>query len=400
MRPPPSDAPAGAYVHLPFCRRRCSYCDFAIAVGRESAIDRYVDALVGEIAEGQPELGSSIDTYYLGGGTPSLLAPASIARVLGALADRSELAPVEVTIEGNPEDLDPERLDALARLGVTRLSLGLQSLDANVLRGVGRLHDGERGLEVLRQARDAGLDVSVDLIVGLPGERLERWRDSVERVLAAGPDHLSLYTLEIDKPTPLARALESGRVEVPRGPELVETFLAAREAIEAAGLAAYELASFARPGKASRHNLKYWNDAWYGGFGVGAHGYAQGARRGNTSDLDRYLERCESGRDPVAERDPWDAARRLEEAAFCGLRNREGLDLGRLARRYGEAGVVALDPVWREGVAAGRLEREGPWVRFTVEGLTAVDEVLTEIVGNPAVAAAIGRVERPGDAGR
>lgn len=403
MAAPPSSGSAGAYVHLPFCRRRCSYCDFAIAVGRDDAIDAYVDALVAEIGFGQPELGEAIDTLYLGGGTPSLVDPAAIARIVGALARRSALPLVEVTLEANPEDLDAARLDGLAAAGVTRLSIGLQSLDAGVLRAVGRLHDGAQGLASLRAARARGLDVSADLILGLPGERLERFVQTVERVLAAEPDHLSLYTLEIDKSTPLARAIDAGRASVRRGPALVDAFYAARDAIEAGGLAAYELASFARPGKACRHNLKYWNDAWYGGFGMGAHGYAAGCRRGNVVELERYVARVAERREPCAFVEPWDPRRRLEEAAICGLRNRDGLDLARLAERYGPVGVEALEPVWSAAIAAGRLERRGPAVRFTRAGLTAVDDVLAEIVGNPALVRALGSPERggsPGGAGR
>ena len=317
-----------------------------------------------------------------------MIEPEAIGSLVAALRARSTIAPIEVTLEANPEDLNLERLERYAEAGVTRLSLGVQSLDAQVLRRVGRLHDADRSIEALRDARAVGLDRSVDLIVGLPDESFDRWLDGVDRLLAEDPEHLSLYTLEIDKTTPLARAIDAGRERVVRGLRLVEAFHATRRRVLAAGLDSYELASFARPGKESRHNLKYWTEAWYGGFGLGAHGYAHGARRGNLGALDAYLAAVEAGRDPRSEFEGWDPQRRFEEALFCGLRRTEGLELDRLAERYGCAPCGALEPLWDEAVGEGTLERSAGRIRFTEQGLTEVDRLLERLLGRPEVARA------------
>lgn len=267
--PPPSTGPAGVYVHVPFCERHCTFCDFPTVIGREERIEPYLDALVAEIAAGQTALPREADTIYVGGGTPSRLAPQQLRRVLDAVRARFAVAAgAEVTVECNPESLDAAKLAGYADAGVTRISLGIQTLSDEVLRATGRLHDRARSLAALRAAKACGaFAVSVDLMAGLPGDPPESWLATLDAVLDEVPDHVSVYLLEIDKPTPLARALRDGRVRVPGGRALASLYARAAARLEAGGWAQYEIASFARPGRRCRHNRKYWTECWYGGSG-------------------------------------------------------------------------------------------------------------------------------------
>lgn len=375
-------APAGIYVHFPFCAIRCSYCDFPTVAGRDDRIDAYLGALDREIRGSRPHLPRAADTVFLGGGTPSRLTPDQLAGVLDALRSRFEIAGgAEITLEGNPESLTLDRLLAYRDLGVTRVSVGVQSLDDTVLGRVGRAHGAIEARRAVLDARRAGFpDVSLDLIAGLPGENLGRWPDTVRRCAEFGPDHVSVYLLETDKDTPLARAVRSGRAEVAGDDDQAEVYASTVDALEREGLLLYEISNFARAGRRSRHNLKYWTDAPYAGFGNGAHEYADGARRSNRRDLDGYVDDVLAGRDPVDEVDPFDPERRLQEALFLGLRVVEGVDLASLSRRYG------IDPRrrWRDAFArahdAGLTAVEGSRVRLTAAGRVRSNELFAEFL--------------------
>ena len=378
------DRPAklGVYVHFPFCSIRCSYCDFPTVAGRDDRIERYLRALDREIRGSRPHLPREADTVFLGGGTPSRMTPDQLARLLEALRARFDLdARAEITLEGNPESLTADRLRGYRDLGVTRISVGVQSLDDAVLKRVGRAHDSREAERAVRDARAAGFpDVSLDLIAGLPGETLARWPETVRRCAAFGPDHVSVYLLETDKDTPLARSVRAGRTEVAGDDDQGALYEATVRALEREGLALYEISNFARGGRRSRHNLKYWTDAPYAGFGNGAHEYVDGARRSNRRDLDGYVEDVLSGRDPLAEEEPFDPERRLQEALFLGLRVVEGVDLDLLSRRY------AIDPRvrWREAFArahdAGLTVVEGGRVRLTAAGRLRSNELFAELL--------------------
>lgn len=375
-------APLGVYVHFPFCSIRCSYCDFPTVAGRDDRIERYLDALEREIGEARPALPRRADTVFLGGGTPSRLTPGQLLRILDALRARFELeAEAEITLEGNPESLVLDRLVAYRDAGVNRVSVGVQSLDDAVLRSVGRAHDAREAERAVRDARRAGFPaVSLDLIAGLPGEDPRRWPETLRRCAGFGTDHLSVYLLETDKETPLARAVRSGRTRVAGDDDQGALYEATVGTLEGEGFSLYEISNFARGGRRSRHNLKYWTDAPYAGFGNGAHEYVDGARRSNRRDLDGYVEDVLSGRDPGDDLDPYDPERRLQEALFLGLRVVEGVDLGALSRRYG------IDPGvrWREAFArahdAGLTAVEGSRIRLTAGGRLRSNELFSEFL--------------------
>jgi len=385
-QPPPASAPLGVYVHFPFCSVRCTYCDFPTVAGRDDRIGAYLDALTREIHRFQPEAEGAVDTIFFGGGTPSRMSGEQAARVLGALKERFRVAgDAEITLEGNPESLTAKALAGFRRAGITRISVGVQSLDDRVLARVGRAHDAAGAGIAVGLAREAGFaEVSIDLIAGLPGEALDRWPETLSRAVALRPDHLSVYLLESDKDTPLGRSVRSGRTQVAGDDAMGALYDRTVAVLARAGFPLYEISNFAPEAHRSRHNLKYWTDAPYAGFGLGAAAYVRGARRTNRRDLDGYLADLGAGVDPVASHEPYDRDRRLEEALFLGLRVASGVDLAALGDRYGADPKRRHAEAWDRGTAAGLIEWEGSRVRLTPEGRVRSNELFAELIGGPS----------------
>ena len=383
---PPAAAPLGIYAHFPFCSVRCTYCDFPTVAGRDDRIETYLDALVAEIASFQREASGAVDTIFFGGGTPSRMRPDQVARVLAAIGKRFDVAAgAEITLEGNPESLTAAPLRGFRAAGITRISVGVQSLDDAVLSRVGRAHDASTAARAVGWARDAGFpDVSLDLIAGLPGENLARWPETLRSAVALAPDHVSVYLLESDKDTPLGRGLRSGRLKIADDDAMAESYEDTVATLEDAGFPLYEISNFAPKSRRSRHNLKYWTDAPYAGFGLGAHGYVAGARRSNRVDLDGYLADVAAGVDPVAWQEPFDRERRMEESLFLGLRVVEGVDLASLGARYQEDLAIRHAEAWERGAAAGLVAWDGPRVRLTPAGRLRSNELFSELLGDPA----------------
>jgi oxygen-independent coproporphyrinogen-3 oxidase len=366
-RPPASPAPAGIYIHFPFCASRCSYCDFTTFAGRDGDIGRYLSALQYEILTFQKGLPGRVDTIYIGGGTPSRMGPERLSDLMAAVRRRFEVATgAEVTLECNPESIAEGSLRSFRQAGATRVSIGLQSLDDDVLTAVGRLHDSSRGTTPVRQAcATAGLEVGADLIAGLPGEDLGRWRETIASAASLGIDHLSVYLLEGEQPSP---------------PGLAEAYSATVETLKLDGFEQYEISNFARNGRLSRHNLKYWTDVWYGGFGLGAHSYYGGERRSNTVDLDNYLTAIADRQEPLQRLERWNGAARLEEALILGLRLNEGVDLEALGERYEVDLGGRYRECWGRAVEAGLLEWSYPRVTLTARGRLLSNELFADLL--------------------
>lgn len=383
---PPPTAPLGIYVHFPFCSVRCTYCDFATVAGRDDRIETYLDALLREIESLQPEAAGAADTIFFGGGTPSRMTPESVARVLAALRRRFDVSDdAELTLEGNPESLTAEALSGFRSAGITRISVGVQSFNDAVLKRVGRAHDARTAERAVALAREAGFqEVSLDLIAGLPGEDLSSWPDTVRKAAGLRPDHVSVYLLESDKDTPLGRSIRGGRTPVAGDDAMAETYEETVLALDEAGFPLYEISNFARAGCRSRHNLKYWSDAPYAGFGLGAHGYVLGERRSNRRDLDGYVEDVTASVSPVDWREPYDRDRRLEEALFLGLRVVEGVDLETLGARYGVDLATRHAIAWERAAAAGLIVWDGSRIRLTPGGRVRSNELFAELIGDPA----------------
>ena len=385
--PPPDELPLGLYVHVPFCEAKCSYCHFAIDPRRpgDERQERYAAALLREIAGGAGAAeGGPADTVYFGGGTPSLLSIERLARLITALRARFALARgAEITVEANPRDLDAAAFRALRDRGASRVSLGVQSLDGAVLREMGRLHDAADARAAFDQARAAGFDsVSVDLILGWPGETRERWSLELDALLALEPDHVSLYVLEVEGKTALSHRQKLGLLALPDDDLVADLYEGAVERLAARGLERYEISNFARPGFESRHNRKYWGDAPFLGFGMAAHSYRDARRWWNHDRFATYCRAVEEkgGAGAVAGERRLTARERAAEALFTGLRRRDGVDLASYRRRHG------LDPLaeWRAGLepaqAAGLVVAENGRLRLTDRGVLLSNEVFQAFV--------------------
>ncbi|HET7294131.1 MAG TPA: radical SAM family heme chaperone HemW [Vicinamibacteria bacterium] len=371
----------GLYVHVPFCEAKCSYCHFAIDPGRPAPPrqDRYVAALLREIAASP---GGDADSVYFGGGTPSLLRPDRLARVLDALRGRFSVAPhAEVTLEANPRDLDAAGYRALAKLGVNRLSLGVQSFDDAVLGEMGRLHTARDARQAFAWARAAGFaGVSVDLILGWPGETGARWQRNLAAVAELRPDHVSLYVLEVEGRTLLSHRARQGRLRLPDDDLVADLYGETVAALAALGLERYEISNFARAGQASRHNGKYWDDAPFLGFGLSAHSYVAGRRFWNAATFGAYCRAIEERGSAVAGERSLSARERVEEALFTALRRREGVDVVGFRARYGVDPLAVFGPRLRAAFDARLAEVEAGRLRLTDAGVLLSNEVFQALV--------------------
>ncbi len=336
------------YVHVPFCRRRCSYCDFNTYAGQEHLREAYVQALQREIALLAAAAGQAlpVHTVYFGGGTPSLLAPSQIGRILETLAQHFHLQNrAEISLEANPETLTADDLSALRQVGINRLSLGVQSAHPHDLHLLERGHDYLTVVRVVGWARQAGFDnLNLDLIFGLPHQPLERWQHTLELVLGLHPEHLSLYALTLEHGTPLAHWVARGLLPEPDPDLAAEMYLWADERLQQAGFEQYEISNWARPGKACRHNLQYWRNLPYLGLGAGAHGYANHLRTVNVLTPGAYIRRLNEAPAPRAfprtpatvEARPLSVADEMAETMMMGLRlTHEGIRRTAFAARFG-----------------------------------------------------------------
>ena len=330
MTPTEADAFAlerAAYVHIPFCSAICPYCDFAVVAGRDDLVEGYVAAVCREIQDG-PEW-HPLSAVYFGGGTPSHIDPALLARILMTLGSKHGITlEAEVSLEANPEDFDHARASALRAAGFNRVSFGAQSFDGGVLSDLGRRHDGRQIVEAVSAAREGGFDnVSVDLIYGSPMETDESWRETLERSLALGLDHVSCYALTVERGTPLGRAVLDGAPS-PDPDVQADRYESADETLVAAGFARYEVSNWCKPGKECRYNLVVWAQGEYEAYGNGAHGYRDGVRYRNHRRIDAYLSAVEGGTSPRAGTEAvggWDAEL---DRLFVGLRRAVGVSNG------------------------------------------------------------------------
>ena len=373
----------GLYLHVPFCSAICNYCNFNRGLFDAAQKARYVDALVLEIAEERARPArEAADTIYFGGGTPSLLEPGDVARIIEACEDAFDVSDdVEVTLEANPETVTVERLVGFRGAGVNRLSFGVQSFRDDELRRLSRLHGAERARAAYREARDAGFDnVSLDLMMWLPAQRVDEWLGSVDEAIALGPEHVSLYLLEVYPNSPLKDEMARARWSQAPDDDAAAMYLEAMARLEGAGYEQYEISNVARPGRRSRHNLKYWTDGEWLGFGCGAHSTKGGVRWKNVSATDEYVSRIINRESPAVERRPLSDAERLGDALFMGLRLVEGVDEDAVAGRYG-VDIWArygrdLEPFLENGV----LKRQARRLFLTRRGMLLANEVMSVFV--------------------
>jgi oxygen-independent coproporphyrinogen III oxidase len=369
----------GLYLHIPFCQAICSYCNFNRGLMDRALKARYVAALEQEIRRGGD--GRDVDTIFFGGGTPSLLEPDEVARVIRACREAYRVtSDVEITLETNPETASQSKFEGWRDAGVNRISLGVQSFDDEQLRRLGRIHSAARVGEVVEAARAAGLDnLSLDLMFWLPGQSRASWAESVRRAIALSPDHLSLYLLELYPNAPLresmarasaAAATDSAWAQAPDD-EAADMYLEALDQLDRAGYRQYEISNVARPGRESRHNLKYWMSGDWRGMGCGAHSTVAGRRWQNVAGTVDYVERIEQEQDVAIGCQTLTDQAQQEEALFTGLRLTRGVSRPAFRARYG------YDPVGAHGPAlAPAIEGGFVWVTDTAFGLTRTGMLL------------------------
>lgn len=381
----PPLAPLGLYLHIPFCSSICNYCNFNRGLFDQAVKDRYVAALETEIRRAGSDSGgraTPADSIFFGGGTPSLLEPAEIGRLIDAChATFLVAADAEVTLETNPETSSRERMEQFRAGGVNRISLGVQSFREAELHRLGRRHSAERALRAVAEARAAGIDnVSLDLMMWLPGQTRADWQASVETLIEVGPEHASLYLLELYPNAPLKEVMARAGWSLAPDDDAAEMYLWSLGRLEGAGYHHYEISNVTRPGRASRHNLKYWSDGEWLGFGCGAHSTRHGARWKNVSATDDYIRRIEAGEAVAVERRALSGDERLEEALFTGLRLTGGVDIETVGARYGVDVWARFGEGLSPFLAAGVLLRNGGHLRLTREGMLVANEIMAVFV--------------------
>ena len=388
--------PLGLYISVPFCRTKCSYCNFASDVFSRAKFEKYVQRICSEIQQA-PETArqiasifdSNADSIYFGGGTPTLLDPTQLRRIFVTIRQNFELLPSsEITVECAPGTLSQPMLDALVDSGVNRISLGVQSFIDQEAASVGRLHKRATVLDDIARLRAAGItNISVDLVAGLPHQTRESWEQSLDAPIAAGVPHASVYMLEVDEDSRLGRELMAGGQRyhahfVPDEDLIADLYDRACDRLNAAGIAQYEISNFARPGFESQHNLKYWTRQPYLGFGVDAHSMlllSNGAIRfSNPESLENYLAGAPPQRTLVS------IGQALEEVFFLGLRLNRGVDLDAVAADFDSAAIAAYSRDISHLVHAKLLERSGAMLRLTTEGRLLSNEVFATFISAAA----------------
>ncbi|HET7107741.1 MAG TPA: radical SAM family heme chaperone HemW [Candidatus Acidoferrum sp.] len=393
----------GVYIQVPFCQTKCTYCNFHTGVVSPGRFAPYAAAVSREIADHRRLLesggvtgstlselrGHSVDTVYVGGGTPSLLEPELLVSMLDALRANLDCSFAEVTLEADPETIDAEKAAAWVAAGFNRISFGTQSFIDEELKAAGRMHRREDIYRAVPILRAAGIgNISFDLIAGLPKQTDPSWRQSLREAIGLGPEHISIYMMEIDEGSRLGlEVLQSGSRysarDLPSEESMAEFYELAQAELRAAGYGQYEISNWAKPGFESRHNLKYWRREPYLGFGAGAHSFAGTQRWANRHDAAAYVATISDGKSAIETVDAITPALALEEEFFLGLRQLSGIDLGSIERKYG----LSLGEKVSELSLRGMVEKHGDNLRLPSDKLSISNEIIVELLRSVQIAA-------------
>jgi oxygen-independent coproporphyrinogen-3 oxidase len=379
----------GIYLHIPYCLRKCAYCDFASLpldeAGGMNAARRYLDAVAVELdrrALSEEFLGCEVETVYIGGGTPTILPPEWIAGILQRLHHRFPFQPdAEITIEANPGTVDEAKIAALLAAGINRISLGVQSFSDSVLQTLGRIHSAAEAQDAIAAARAAGCtNLSLDLIYGIPNQSLDDWRTTLETAVEANPEHLSVYALSLEPETPLSAQIATGALSPPDEDLAADMYLLAQDVLGRADFDHYEISNFAQPDMQCRHNRRYWAYDEYLGLGAAAHSFRRGVRWNNVPGPVVYTEWLERGRLPVARAEALSAREAAGEMLMLGLRRAEGISEREVRRRTGVAVTQALAAEIARLREDGLLLAERGRLRIPREAWLVSNEVLSTFV--------------------
>ncbi len=375
---------AGIYIHIPFCKSRCSYCDFATDVYRNNdAVERYVSALIKEITNYELRITNSVETLYFGGGTPSLLTTNQLEKILNSLHKKfSFTEKIEFTLEMNPATVTLEKLRDFKNLGVNRASFGVQTFDDRALKILARGHDANDVRKTFQLLRRADFDnISFDLIAGLPNQTLLNWEDNLNQALALHPEHLSLYLLEIHEATPLAEQIRTKRQPLPDEYLAAEMYELMLEKVSAYGYQQYEISNFSKPDFESRHNSKYWLCDPVLAFGVSAHSFdGKNKRWSNERDTNKYVSVIENGESPLVETNELDTIQTAGEFAFLNLRLTKGLDLEEYKAHFGIDLQTKYAPDLKHLADAELIKFEDNHLKLTKKGMVYSNEVFAVFI--------------------
>ncbi|MGD0885455.1 MAG: radical SAM family heme chaperone HemW [Thermodesulfovibrionales bacterium] len=364
------------YIHIPFCARKCIYCDFFSVPFDEALAMRYIAAVLRELVLVKDTAGE-LTTVYIGGGTPTTVSPLALIRLLRKITDSFRISPgAEITVEANPGTIDKEKVRALADVGVNRFSIGVQSFQDTELALLGRTHRFEDVLKAIAAVRVSGVqNISIDLIYGIPGQTLEGWSHTVAQALEIFPEHISAYELTPEKGTPLYEMIMEEKLKKPDEDTIIEMYYHTIDRLTDAGYAQYEISNFAQPGFECRHNLNYWNRGQYSGIGAGAHSFIGDQRTQNASNIEKYIESISAGLSAVEESTEISRDDAIKEAIFLGLRKTGGLNIRQFSGDFGIDIVKASAGLIGEGL----LTSDGEHVWLTRKGITISNMVITQL---------------------
>ncbi len=373
---------AGIYVHIPFCKKKCIYCDFYSIAAKPGIIDEYVGAVCREaIVRGGALQGEAVRTVYIGGGTPSLLSVGQLSRMVDGLRSAFDLSAVEeFTIEVNPDDVSGEVVRAYVDLGINRVSMGVQSFIDSELRFLNRRHDAMRAVDAYESIISNGIsNVSIDLIYGIPGQTLQSWRQSLDMAMRLRPSHISCYSLSYEEGTRLYRMLRSHLIQEVGDETCVKMYELMARVLEDNGYEHYEISNFALPGQYSRHNSSYWDKTPYLGLGASAHSYAGGVRYYNPDSIKSYIDGIACGK-AVAVGEELSLCERYDEEVMLRLRTSKGIDAGALRGAYGIPFYDYFMSVVKRFVDSGLMECDGSRYRLSRKGVMLSDMIMRELM--------------------
>ncbi|MEC2070415.1 radical SAM family heme chaperone HemW [Alkalihalophilus marmarensis] len=372
-----------AYIHIPFCEHICHYCDFNKVFLKNQPVDEYIQALLHEmhmtINEAKP---AQLKTIYVGGGTPTALSAAQLRTLFAGMHSILPMEQIEeFTVEVNPDSSEEEKLAVMKEFGVNRLSIGVQSFDQSLLDAIGRTHSSDSVHDVVKRSREAGFDnLSLDLMFGLPHQSVEQFIDTIEKAAELGVEHLSAYSLKIEEKTVFFNRQRKGKLSLPPEEDEVTMYEELRKRTKTYGFVQYEISNFAKPGRESKHNLVYWNNEEYYGFGAGAHGYVNGVRHQNIGPVPKYIEAVNQKKLPYLNEHTVTKVEQIEEAMFMGLRKLNGVNLDELSERYAKDLNMLYHDQIKELSERGLLVNEQGMLKLTNEGLLLANEVFEQFL--------------------
>ena len=375
----------GVYIHIPFCKQKCYYCDFISYANKEQYFDKYIQVLIAEMSYFFDNNDVEIETIYIGGGTPSIIDAKYIEKIMTKLQEKNALITAkEITLEVNPGTVTEEKLKIYKKVGINRLSIGLQSTDNNILKTIGRIHSYEDFLNTYKLARNQGFDnINVDLMIGLPNQKILDIKNSLEKITELKPKHISVYSLIVEENTPIEKMLNIGKLELPNEELERNMYWYVKNFLELNGYKHYEISNFAKEGYESKHNLDCWNQKEYIGFGVAAHSYIADVRFGNTDSIEEYLKNCENGefeKNRIIDEVEKDVFSREQEFMLIGLRKIDGVSIQDFKNKFGENPIFVFKDELSKLVDEGLIVVDFDKIRLTNKGLDLANLVWEEFV--------------------